>query len=363
MAECPGCELLPEPLPTTGRLCLWPPLGHTMGKLRRALVDAGVEIDEMEGGCLSAEASPQLFGALQQVAEADLSEVERDQCKYLHLPQGGKPSLVDFGRVNSLTHLLAHVSGRWLVELLAERRLTTHFQPIVHTADPERVFAFECLVRGIDRSGGLISPAKLYDSARSANLLYHLDRSSRLQHISAARRSGVVSNYFINFNPTSIYDPEFCLRSTVAAIAETDLSPSSFVFEVVESDHVSDVQRLPKILDYFRQAGFRVALDDLGAGFSSLNLLSMLKPDFVKLDMQLIRGIDENPYKAELVSKLIESAHNLHIEVVAEGVETVGEWNWAAAHGADYAQGYLFGKPQGTPQPSCAAEVVASSWR
>jgi EAL domain-containing protein (putative c-di-GMP-specific phosphodiesterase class I) len=354
MAECPGCELLPSPLPATGKVCLWPPLGHTSSKIRQALATASVEVEVSDAGYLSADATPRFFEGLRRIADEQLSEVERDQCKYLHLPLGEAPSMSDFGRVNSLTHLVAHISGRWLVELLTDRRITTHFQPIVHAADPERVFAYECLLRGIDDAGKTIPPGKLYQSARSANLLYHLDRSSRLQHIAAIARHGMPINHFINFNPTSIYDPEFCLRSTVAAIKGTGLPPESFVFEVVESDHVSDLQRLPYILDYYRRAGFRVALDDLGAGFSSLNLLSALRPDFVKLDMELLRGIDENPYKGQLVSKIIETAHDLGIEVVAEGIETVGEWNWAAAHGANYIQGYLFGRPHPTPQPSCA---------
>ncbi len=361
MAECPGCEMLPQPLPTTGKVCLWPPLGHTTSKIRQSLSEASIEMEISDAGYLGADASPKFFSALRQLADERLSEVERDQCKYLHLPLGGQPSMSDFGRVNSLSHLLGQISGRWLVELLTDRRLTSYFQPIVHTADPERVFAYECLVRGVDDSGELISPVKLYQSARSANLLYHLDRSSRLQHISAAHQHGLRTNHFINFNPTSIYDPEFCLRSTVAAIEGTDLPPESFVFEVVESDHVTDLQRLPSILDYYRRAGFRVALDDLGAGYSSLNLLSTLRPDFVKLDMELLRGIDENPYKGQLVSKIIESAHNLGIEVVAEGIETVGEWNWAAAHGADYTQGYLFGMPHREPQPSCTESVATAT--
>ena len=148
--------------------------------------------------------------------------------------------------------------------------------------------------------------------------------------------------------PSTIRD--FCLQSTINAIRQSNLPARNFVFEVVESDHIADVERLPQILDFYRQAGFRVALDDIGAGFSSLNLLSSLRPDFIKLDMQLVRGIDANSYKGEIVDKLIQCAHNLGIQVVAEGVETVNEWNWVATHGADYVQGYLFGRPSAQPQ-------------
>ena len=74
--------------------------------------------------------------------------------------------------------------------------------------------------------------------------------------------------------------------------------------------------------------------------------------------MHLIRAIDTDPYKGKIAAKLIELAHSLKIQVIVEGVETVGEWNWSAAHGADFTQGYLFGRPNAEPQPSCAAEVA-----
>jgi EAL domain-containing protein (putative c-di-GMP-specific phosphodiesterase class I) len=286
---------------------------------------------------------------LSEVCFAQLSQVERDQCKYLLLTTGRELTLGDMGRVESMSHLLAHVSGRWLVELLAERRLKTYFQPIVHTSEPDNIFAHECLLRGVDVSGALIMPNKLFDASRDASLLFYLDRAARLQHINAVERCNMNTAVFINFNPTSIYDPEYCLNTTVAAVRRTHMDPKQFVFEVVESDRVTDLEQLPQILDVYRREGFRVALDDLGAGYSSLNMLSTLRPDFIKLDMQLVRGVDMDPYKAEVVSALIAAAHNLGIQIVAEGVETVGEWNWVAAAGADYTQGYLFGKPSDTP--------------
>ncbi len=358
MSNCPGCEILPGPLPTTGLLYLWPPLGHTQSKLRTAFAARGIAVAEISTDCMTVVVSAEALDTLRDLAATEFSEVERSRCKYLLLPSGGQPTIHDFGLVESLTHLIARLTGRWLVEMLANRRLTTHFQPIVRTDAPEDVFAYECLLRGVDSAGSLVGPNRLYDAARDADLMYQLDRAARLQHIAAANRQGLKSTVFVNFNPTSIYDPEFCLRSTVAAIQNTDIPPANFVFEVVESDRVTDLERLPQILDYYRRAGFRVALDDLGAGYSSLNLLSLLRPDFVKLDMLLIRGIDLDPYKGELVGKLIESAHNLGIEVVAEGIETVGEWNWTAAHGADYSQGYLFGKPNATPRASCFSDAT-----
>lgn len=156
--------------------------------------------------------------------------------------------------------------------------------------------------------------------------------------------------------PTTIYRPEFCLRTTFAAVNEYQLRTDQIVFEVVESESIHDVKHLNHILNYYRENGFRVALDDLGAGYSSLNLLHALRPDFVKLDMDLVRNIDQDPYKALVCRALLDLANDLGIPSIAEGVETVGEWQCIKEFGATYIQGYLFAKPgQEPPVPKVPA--------
>ncbi len=136
------------------------------------------------------------------------------------------------------------------------------------------------------------------------------------------------------------------------------------MFEVVESDEISDIDRLLRILDFYREVGLRVALDDVGAGYSSLKLLARLKPDFIKLDMDLIRNVDRDVYKAQVASKLLELARELHVSTVVEGVETVGEWQWATEHGADFAQGYLFARPEPWPAAARGASGECNAtWR
>jgi EAL domain-containing protein (putative c-di-GMP-specific phosphodiesterase class I) len=357
MSNCPGCEMLPAPLTLDGDLFLWPPLGHTLSKIHSALAAAKLDAKKVADDCLCVAVSERLYEVLREIGRSQLGQVERDHCKYLILATGCQPTIGDFGRVQSFTHLLAHITGRWLVELLAEHRLVTLFQPIVHSTDPGSVFGHECLIRGIEHSGALIGPAELYGVGRDANLLYYLDRAARLQHIKAAQEYDLQSAVFINFNPTAVYDPQFCLRSTIAAIKATRLVPEQIVFEVVESDRIIDLERLPQVLDVYRREGFRIALDDVGAGYSSLNMLSTLKPDFIKLDMHLVRDIDHDIYKRQIVSSLITTAHNLGIQVVAEGVETVSEWNWVTSAGADFTQGFLFGKPELTPLSSFCATL------
>ncbi len=167
--------------------------------------------------------------------------------------------------------------------------------------------------------------------------------------IRRAAEYGIESNIFINFNPTSIYDPTYCLQSMMDAFKDTDLHPEQVVFEITEGQRVKDVRHLLNIVDFYRDSGFRIALDDLGAGYSSLNLLSKLKPGFVKLDIELVRDVGTDPYKSQVAAKILELAEGLDVAVVAEGVESGEEWHWLKKHGADYLQGYLFARPASRP--------------
>jgi EAL domain-containing protein (putative c-di-GMP-specific phosphodiesterase class I) len=104
--------------------------------------------------------------------------------------------------------------------------------------------------------------------------------------------------------------------------------------------------------------GFRFALDDMGAGYSGLNLVHQLRPDFIKLDMALVRGVHRDRYKAVITEMVLELARRLGIRTIAEGVEEPGELEWLRAHGVDFVQGYLIAKPASPPPaPSIEARV------
>lgn len=300
--------------------------------------------------------SDALAGALQRLGER-LSQNECDETRILLLWEGQNPELSSFLMADRLSTLLKRSRARWLVDVLATNALVTHFQPIVHSADPGQVFGYEALTRGIAADGNLIPPVALYEAAVTANLLYHLDRSARIGAIRAAAQYGIASTTFINFTPSSIYTPEFCLRSTIGAINRTTLTPDRIVFEVVETEQIQDMDHLEGILGTYRDKGFGIALDDLGAGFASLKLLHSLRPDFVKLDISLVRGVDADGYPATIASKLLETAASLGVRSIAEGVETDAEWRWLTENGATFQQGFLFARPA-TPPP---AHIHASS--
>jgi EAL domain-containing protein (putative c-di-GMP-specific phosphodiesterase class I) len=355
MRSCARCATVPEPPSSTGTLYLAPPLAHTMGNLRRTLRGLAIPFEEPGERIVSVPLKP---GRLDEVVTAlagVLSASERRDTRSLLLGDGAPFSIASLLETLPLSTLTAQIQERWLAEMIREGRLTSHFQPIVRADAPGEVYAYECLLRGQDADGSLRAPTAMYDAARDADLLFQLDRAARITAIREAVRHRIRERLFINFNPSSIYDPVYCLKSTVAAIEEAGIDPSRIVFEVVESDHV-DVDLLG-IMATYRRAGFGVALDDLGAGYGSLNLLSRLRPDVVKLDMKLVRNVHIDSYKAEITSQLLAMARHLGVATVAEGIESAEELAWFRDHGADFVQGYYIARPASPPPRHSAAAI------
>ncbi len=360
MKDCARCVAFPEAPTSSGHLYLTPPLAHSSKTLRRAFEARGIPFAEPFPTVLAVALEPGRLDAVLETAAAGLGESERRDTRALVLGEGVVPTIADLLGTMSLATLIAKVQGRWLVEMIRDRRLTTHFQPIVRADDLAEVYGYECLLRGRNLDGSLMSPGAMYDAAREAELLFQLDRAARLAAIREAMTHGIRDRLFINFNPSSVYDPAYCLRSTVSAIEAAGIEPGQVVFEIVESDRFD--ADLVGIVASYRRSGFRVALDDLGAGYGSLNLLSTLKPDIVKLDMKLTRDVDRDDYKAEVTSTLLEMARKLGITTVAEGIETPEELRWVRDHGVDLVQGFLIARPA-SPPPRPRTDAPASSGR
>ena len=229
--------------------------------------------------------------------------------------------------------------------MLADERLISAFQPIAEAAHPGSVAGREALLRGIADDGSIVPAADLFPAAEAAGLLFQLDLAGRLCAIRCAAAQPHPGYLFINFAPTAIYDPAYCLRSTVRAIDEAGLEPGRIVFELTETHRAHDIDHLRRILTFYRSAGFLVALDDLGAGFSGLNLLHELRPDFVKLDRQLARDVGADAYRATILAHMLACARDLGVRTVVEGIESADDLAWVQAHGADLVQGYYIGRP------------------
>lgn len=347
---CACQNLAPCAATQAGQLLLWFPVPHILKKVTQYLRQVQVAYElmpERHGlkiNCLVGQA-PELARQLHKL----MTTREAQETQVLFVKGFATPQLHEFSDIKSLPRFLRFSESNWLVEMIAAERFTSWFQPIVHINDTSKIFGYEALFRGVDEQQNLVMPGVVLELAIEAGLLPQLDRVARLSAIAAARHHQLDGRIFINFAPTSLYDPIACLRSTVEAIDAAGIAHDRVVFEVVESDNPQDLDHLKAILTYYREAGFLIALDDLGSGYSGLNLLHQLRPDLIKLDMELIRDVHQDPYKAAITQKILEIAHKLNIQTVAEGIECIEEWDWLRSHGATFAQGYLIAKPSAQP--------------
>src|SRR3954451_2017882 len=243
------------------------------------------------------------------------------------------------------------------VGVLAEAEFWSVYQPIVSLAD-RSVVAHEALLRGVV-DGREVGGGDLFFVAEQAGWLHRLDRIGRESAITGAVPWLGDDDLFVNFNPTSIYRPQVCLASTERAVHDAGIDPEQLVFEVVESHAIADRGHLVSILDHYRSLGWRVALDDVRAGWSSLSLLAAVRPEVVKLDKALVQELPDDGVRTVLRG-VTDLAHQLGAVVVAEGVETERLAEEVAALGADLGQGWLFGRPE---RPVPPVEELEGRWQ
>ncbi|MFC5528137.1 EAL domain-containing protein [Cohnella yongneupensis] len=247
----------------------------------------------------------------------------------------------------AMSELSAVLETEWIDKLIAERRICMYFQPIVDIE--ERIYAYEALARFTDEDGSLLYPNIVFSAAKTRGRLYALDRLCRMKAVEEA--APLRAKTFINFIPTSIYSPEFCLKSTTELAAKLNVDPSLFVFEVVESEKTEDLEHLKRILAFYKEKGFQYALDDVGEGFSTLEMLAELKPHYMKLDRAHVHGVSRNSAKQRTAELFLDTALRIGSVPLAEGIESREDFEWLKQRGYRLFQGYLFGKPSLPPSP------------
>ncbi|WP_370456179.1 EAL domain-containing protein [Planomicrobium sp. YIM 101495] len=231
-------------------------------------------------------------------------------------------------------------------DVIRNERIFCHYQPIL-SAD-RSIYGYELLARFTGEEGTLIYPNEIFSAARSRSHLYALARACRMTAVRHAARLENVKA-FINFIPTSIYSPEHCLRSTIELSISLDVNPAQLIFEVVETEKVEDLDHLKRILVYYKERGFNYALDDVGEGYSTMQALAELMPDYMKLDMQYVQGIAEDKEKQRIALKFLAKAKEVGAVPLAEGIEEQHDFEWLEEEGYELFQGYYFGKPAAEP--------------
>lgn len=234
-----------------------------------------------------------------------------------------------------------------LERLLRGDLLTALFQPIA-ALGMGGVFGYEGLIRG-PSSSYLHSPVNLFAAADRCGMLQELDFACRRTIIRSFVKSGLPGRLFLNVIPACLASPNFRSGTTLEILREVGLSPRRVVIELTEIHPADNFELLREALLHYREMGFRIALDDLGEGFSGLRLWSELQPDFVKIDKYFIQGIAGDPQKRQFVRSIHHIALNTGARVIAEGVETQQELETVRRIGIDLVQGYYLARPQANP--------------
>ena len=219
--------------------------------------------------------------------------------------------------------------------------ITMAFQPIVNVKS-NVTYAHEALVRGAGGEGAGFVLTQISDENR-----YAFDQQCRVKAIELAAQLKLADEgayLSINFLPNAVYEPRACIRLTLSAAERWGFPLNRIIFEFTEVERLDTAHTL-KILSAYRTMGFKTAIDDFGAGFSSLGLLAEFQPDLVKLDMALIRNIDASTVKRSIVRNILNMMKDVNITPICEGIETEGEFSVLQDLGVELMQGYLFARP------------------
>lgn len=230
-----------------------------------------------------------------------------------------------------------------LEEILTTKAIHAVFQPIVSLLDGE-VFGYEALSRG--PQGSLLErPDDLFPAAEQFNKVWELEFLCRSKALARANDLPKDKMMFINVDPNIINDPRFQKGVTLEMLAYYKIDASNIIFEITERNSIEDYKSFRKVLDHYTSQGYKIAIDDMGSGYSGLKLLAETQPQFIKIDMDLVRNIDKDVLKQALLKAFNEFSVVANMKMIAEGIETMDELQTLIAIGIPYGQGYLLQRP------------------
>ncbi|WP_168167753.1 GGDEF domain-containing protein [Duganella sp. HH101] len=243
-----------------------------------------------------------------------------------------------------------------LYDILARRQLSALFQPIVHMQSGE-IIAYEGLIRGPSDSP-LHAPMNLFKVARANGLTVEVEHLCRRVVLERFAELDLPGKLFLNVSPECLLQRDARHGETLEYIHQIGINPDRVIIELTENQPTYDYELMREAVLHYRTMGFQIAIDDLGEGFSSLRLWSELRPEYVKIDMHFIQGINHDPVKLQFVRSIQEIADKSDTLVIAEGIETQAELLVLRDVGVAFGQGYHLGRPHAQPARAAPAEVV-----
>lgn len=247
-------------------------------------------------------------------------------------------------------------SAHALLQLINTDSLYPLFQPIVDTSE-NNIIGYEALIRG-PKDHPLEFPDVLFAAAHQHNLLSELELACRESAIREFLKLDTDARLFLNVNPNVLQDDEHPHGTTLKLSQQMGIDPQRIVIELSERYPIQQPELLKEAVQHYQQLGFKVAIDDLGAGYSGLKLWSEIKPDYVKIDRYFISKLQEDVTKREFVRSIISLAKKVNAKVIAEGIETVEEFHQLHQLNLFLCQGFLFARPTLLPPQSIELEQL-----
>lgn len=231
--------------------------------------------------------------------------------------------------------------------IINQQLLMPLFMPIVNT-QTRTIIGYEALIRG-PASSPLHSPSSLFKTAHRLGRILELELLCRELSMRRFKHLGLEGKMFLNVTPSTLLEPDFRDGLTLDLVKKIGFDPGRIVIEITEQFPIDDYALMKEATSHYRQMGFEVALDDLGAGYSGLRSWSELCPQYVKIDRHFIEGIDSTLIKQEFVRSIIEVARTIKCQVIAEGIERIEEHRILNDLGIRIQQGYYFSRPTALP--------------
>jgi EAL domain-containing protein (putative c-di-GMP-specific phosphodiesterase class I) len=241
-----------------------------------------------------------------------------------------------------------------LQKILLEEQISTVYQPIVTLKDGN-LLGYESLSRG-PKNSEIEAPVILFTLAEETGLVFELDRLCRKRAIVNAKGKERGKKLFVNTLPNLIYDPDFEASQFAKFLESNDMPIDDIVFEITERNAIDQYSHFKQAISYYTNVGIAIAIDDVGAGYSSLEAIMEIKPRYVKIDASIVRGSSTSTGKREMVKALHALAKSINAETIAEGVENKEDLKVIKELGIDHAQGYYLAKP-GPPFPKVLVKI------
>ena len=233
-----------------------------------------------------------------------------------------------------------------LQEILQEGRIYPVFQPIVSLRDGQ-LLGYEALSR-IEGKTKIEGIEQIFELGVLHNKTWEIEKLCRkriLQTYSQFPDDIKKGKHFKNVDPLVIRDEKIKQSYTRRLLEKRNISKNKIVIEITDRNSIDDWKTFKKTVNHYKDEGYEIAIDDVGSCYSGLNVIAKLNPGYIKIDMELVRGIDKDTVKQALVKGLVETSKHTEFELIAEGIETEEELKVLIKLGVHYGQGFLLGTP------------------